>query len=80
MRHETSGRILDVGSQRGDFLLAMRKKGFNSYGVELSKFACNYAEKAGLKNIIQGNIENVRLPNGFFHAVTCQSPEENIQG
>lgn len=66
----TKKRILDIGSAFG-FLLdeARMTKLCDTYGVETSNYACEYAkEKLGL-NVIQGELEQSRFDIDFFDVV-----------
>lgn len=64
------GRLLDIGCAHGFFLLAARERGWEVYGVEISKFASDYArEKYGL-NIINKSLEDAHFPDNFFDVVT----------
>ncbi|MDI6839419.1 MAG: class I SAM-dependent methyltransferase [bacterium] len=72
------GKILDIGSQRGEFLLKMMEAGFEPYGVEMSEYACNYAKTLGLKNVIHGDIEEIKLESKFFNVVILWHVLEHI--
>lgn len=64
------GKLLDVGCAHGFFLLAARGRGWEVWGVEISKFACDYArERYGL-NIINKGLEDTDFPANFFDVVT----------
>lgn len=73
-----SGKVLDIGSQRGGFLLELGEEGFEPYGVELSEYACEYAKTLGLKNVIHGDVEEIKLEDNFFNGVTLRHVLEHI--
>lgn len=81
------GRVLDVGCGHGHLLYALRERGWEAWGVELSRAACQYARgELGLRHIQQGWIEEVPLPAGFFDAVVlldvlyyCPDPRTTMQ-
>ena len=61
--------ILELGCATGDFLLSLKDKGWNLYGVEVGKKVAQYArEKSGL-NIYCGYLENLKLPSNMFDAI-----------
>ena len=53
------GRILDVGCGAGFFLNEAKKRGWDVYGIEPSKFAAEFAKKTFNLKIIHGNYENL---------------------
>lgn len=64
------GKLLDVGCAYGFFLLAARERGWEVYGVEISKVASDYArERYGL-NVINKRLEDAHFPHNFFDVVT----------
>ena len=68
--YKNSGRILDIGCGYGFFLKLMRNSGWESYGVEISERAANYAqEKLGF-NVLRGNLREAKFENKFFDVVT----------
>jgi len=58
LRFRPGGSILDVGSSRGNFLIAMRKAGFGVFGVEPSPGNSEYARTANGINTYTGTIES----------------------
>lgn len=50
-----NGKLLDIGCAFGIFLKAASKY-YNCYGVEISRYASDYAKKQGL-NVFNGTIE-----------------------
>lgn len=60
-----NGKILEIGCATGFFLSEAKKQGFSVQGVEISKFACNYAkERFGLK-IFNGIIEDFKTKSKY---------------
>jgi SAM-dependent methyltransferase len=73
------GRILDVGCSTGLFLHTMESKyRWESYGVEINKFAANVAKKQHQLNVYLGNLEQASFPSGFFDAVTLWDVLEHL--
>ena len=73
-----SGRILDVGCATGSFLDAMRRYGWECYGVEINSRAANYArEHLGL-NVFAGTLIDAHYPDSFFDVVTLWNVLEHL--
>lgn len=66
---DSRGKLLDLGCSVGDFLELAREKGWETYGVEVSKYACQEAKNRGIKNIFQGTLEEARFPDNFFDVI-----------
>lgn len=72
------GRIVDIGSALGTFLKIAESKGFKAEGVEISKFAADFArEKRGLK-VFNGDLEQFNGESGSFDAVTFWDSIEHV--
>jgi pseudaminic acid biosynthesis-associated methylase len=68
---DRSMRILEVGSNVGNQLLALQKLGFVSlYGVELQDYAVELSKQRSQHiNIIQGSAFDIPFKDGFFDLV-----------
>lgn len=83
---KTSGKILEIGCATGEFLDLARKYGWETYGIEISDWASDYARvKLGL-NVVTGELENASFPDNFFDVIVMyhvlehtSSPNELIQ-
>ncbi len=74
---EKGGRLLDVGCALGFFLDEARDD-FETYGVEISSFAAEYAqEKLGLQ-VIQGRFLEVEFEPEFFDCITFWDVIEHL--
>ena len=63
-------RLLDIGSGYGGFLAMARDCGWEVFGVELSRTACDYvAERYGLA-VHQGDLTEADLPSRYYDVVT----------
>jgi len=69
-RHRSNGRLLDVGTGFGFFLVEMKKRGWEAAGVEISQKAMDYAKDALGLTIFPGPLEKADLPDNDFDAVT----------
>lgn len=65
--HLRKGKILDIGCATGNFLRAALEKGWDTYGVEISDWACKRASKWG--KIHHGILITANYPSGFFDVV-----------
>jgi len=58
MRHKERGRVLDIGAAAGFFLKVAKDTGWETYGIEPSKFLSDYGNKEYNVNIHNGTIED----------------------
>ena len=72
------GNILDLGCATGVFLDMAQKKGWHSYGVEISKFASDYGRKNFNLDIKTGDLMNVKFKDNFFDLVTMWDFFEHV--
>lgn len=67
-RIKSRGLVLDVGCAMGFFMEEAQKLGFKAFGIEISKYAGNFAKKKFGKRIFLGSVEEFfqkwpKLPN-----------------
>ena len=72
------GRILDVGCAAGFFLKIMEGEGYETQGVEISKYASSYARNVLKLNIVEGGLLSARFPDGFFDVITMWDVLEHL--
>lgn len=78
-RFKKSGRLLDIGCSAGFLLAEARKMGWEVYGVELSKWAVDYArDKLGIMNVFPGMLKEAAHPSNYFDAVVLQDAIEHL--
>jgi SAM-dependent methyltransferase len=78
-RFKKKGRILDIGCGRGRMLYMLKKRGWETYGTELSERSSRYAvEKLGLK-IYQGEFMRSNFPPDFFDCITLWHVLEHLE-
>lgn len=73
------GRFLDIGCARGDLLKELRDKGFDCYGVEISRGAVEIGRQAHSLNLYAGTLEEAHYPDGFFDWVSAGDVIEHLQ-
>jgi 2-polyprenyl-3-methyl-5-hydroxy-6-metoxy-1,4-benzoquinol methylase len=56
-RYETAGRILDIGAAAGFFLKVAKDNGWETYGIEPSRYLSKYGNETYQVNIFNGTIE-----------------------
>ncbi len=71
------GRILDIGCGSGLSLSLLKSIGWDVYGVEVNKFACDYAAKMGV-NIFCGELEKANFTPGFFDVIKITQVLEHL--
>jgi 2-polyprenyl-3-methyl-5-hydroxy-6-metoxy-1,4-benzoquinol methylase len=65
------GRILDIGTGYGYFLSEMKRRGYETLGLEISHTGVKFArEQLGL-TVIDRTLEEAQLPDNHFHAVAA---------
>ncbi|MDF3818733.1 class I SAM-dependent methyltransferase [Leptospira sp. 96542] len=73
-----SGNFLDIGSSFGGLLARAKKKGFTVQGVEISKYASDYANANGISTF-NGNLLDANFPSSFFSVITMIEVIEHIE-
>ena len=78
LRDIRRGRLLDVGCGMGIMLSRFRKLGWDTYGVDVSTYATEYArDQLGLK-VFTGMVDRLVLPDSYFDLVTMVLTIEHI--
>jgi 2-polyprenyl-3-methyl-5-hydroxy-6-metoxy-1,4-benzoquinol methylase len=73
------GRLLDVGCATGFLLDEARKYAWETHGVELSKWAVDYARnKFGLTNVSHTILKNAAYPSNYFDVVVLKDSIEHL--
>jgi SAM-dependent methyltransferase len=71
-------KTLDVGCATGEFMVELRRRGFQPYGVEPNPKAAAYAtEKLGL-NVLNGGIENASVDSGPYSLISFWHVLEHV--
>ncbi len=65
-----TGRILDLGAGFGDFLTAAEQCGWQGWGLEPSREACEIARSRFGERMVCGTAVEADFSDGFFDAVT----------
>lgn len=78
--HNTNCKILDIGCAYGYFLHLCDKKGFKTYGVDLSTLAVNKAKRNTHAKLFIGDL-NKKLPfnDNFFNIITMFDVIEHLK-
>ena len=78
-KYKNRGRLLDVGSGKGEFLFAAQKKGWEVAGIEPSPNFCQFAKEHYGLNIYNGFLgENCEIRKSYFDIVTLNHVLEHI--
>ncbi|HEX8189723.1 MAG TPA: class I SAM-dependent methyltransferase [Pyrinomonadaceae bacterium] len=72
------GRLLDVGSGRGDVLVAAREAGWEATGIDLSPSFADYAERRSGAKVFREPIERCGFADGSFDAVILAAVLEHL--
>ncbi|MEK7504311.1 MAG: class I SAM-dependent methyltransferase [Patescibacteria group bacterium] len=72
-------RVLDVGCGSGDTLIALKKLGWEVYGLEIDRNAIKLAKKRGLTNIKLGGYEKIEdFPDNYFDCIRLYHVIEHL--
>ncbi|MBU0692017.1 class I SAM-dependent methyltransferase [bacterium] len=75
---KSGSKTLDVGCATGEFMLELKRRGFQAYGVEPDPRAAEYArDKFGL-NVRQGGIEQASAETGPYALITFWHVLEHV--
>ncbi|MFH1479372.1 MAG: methyltransferase domain-containing protein, partial [Candidatus Omnitrophota bacterium] len=79
-RYRKRGRLLDIGCATGFLLDEARKKGWQVYGVELSKWAVDFSRNhLGIGTILQCSFEDAGYPDNFFDVIVMKDIIEHLE-
>ncbi|MBL7196737.1 MAG: class I SAM-dependent methyltransferase [Candidatus Omnitrophica bacterium] len=74
-----TGKLLDVGCAAGHFVESAIRRNWDAYGVEVSKYAVEYARnRLKLKKIFNDTLIDIKFPSDYFDAVTCWDMLEHL--
>jgi SAM-dependent methyltransferase len=81
LRFQPNGSVLDIGSSRGNFLVAMRNAGFSVYGVEPSVKNSQFARSMHGVETYTGTVEKFLAapPRISFDVVTLLNVFEHVK-
>jgi SAM-dependent methyltransferase len=77
-RYKPQGRLLDIGCSAGILLDEARKRGWEVYGVELSSWAVDYAQKKLNLKIFKGELKEARFLDNYFDLVVMADSIEHL--
>ena len=72
------GKFLDIGCATGVFLDMARKEGYSVFGVDVSEFACEYAQGNFGVDVLQGKLEDLKLEEKSFDVITMWDVLEHV--
>jgi 2-polyprenyl-3-methyl-5-hydroxy-6-metoxy-1,4-benzoquinol methylase len=71
------GKILDFGCEEGNFLVLAKQRGWDVFGLDLSKFATNIVKKRGLK-VLNKTIHDAKFAKQSFDVITLWDVIEHL--
>ena len=77
LRAVPGGRLLDVVCGTGEWLSAMRERGWEAFGVDFDEQATRVARQGGV-DARCGTLEGQDFPAGFFDAITLSHVIEHV--
>lgn len=69
-RYKSEGKLLDVGCALGIFLHLARERGWQVYGVDISRYAVSYAREVLGLEAFAGELEEIHFPGKSFDVIT----------
>ena len=75
----SKGKILDIGCAGGFFLDYLKYSGWQTYGVELSKWGAETCQKKLGLNVFNGNLNQANFKDNFFDVITMYDVLEHTQ-
>ena len=72
------GKVLDIGCGSGNYLYKLNKIGWQIYGLDIDKDACNFAMDSVGVEVYCGNIFDANYPDNFFNVVTMWHTLEHV--
>lgn len=78
LKRKKIGHILDLGAGMGLFLTKFKDLKWKIDGVELSKEACKYAQRAYGLNIVNGSFPEFKLPSENYDVITFNACLEHL--
>lgn len=78
IRNTIPGKLLDVGCGMGFMLKRFQELGWESYGVDVSSYATEYARSELGLNVYTGTIDKVDFPESYFDLVTMVLTIEHV--
>jgi len=78
VQNEKRGKLIDLGFGNGESLNYFLKKGFDTYGVEISCLCVDNAIKKGF-NVYHGSLDNLNFyPDSYFEFGFCNDVIEHL--
>lgn len=77
-KYGSQGKLLDVGCATGFLLDEAQRQGWEAYGVELSRWAVNFAREKFHLNIFEGALKEAGFPYNYFDAIIMLDSVEHL--
>ncbi len=68
-KYQKGGKMLEVGFGAGILLALAQKRGWETWGCEISAYAVDYAKQNLNSRVFLGEIESLKLPENYFDVV-----------
>ncbi len=78
-KFKKKGSILDIGCGKGWLLRIAQENNWKTYGLEVSRYASNYARKKLGLNVLTGTIAEANFPSQYFDIITMLDVIEHLE-
>ena len=72
-------RVLEVGAGSGDFLSLLKKRGYDTYGIDLSERAVGQAKKNYNLDLFCGTLDDAKFDDNHFDVVVMYHVLEHLE-
>lgn len=78
LKYKKVGKVLDIGCKRGDVLVELKALEWETWGVEISPLAAQFARQKHGLNVITGDLLDTNLPDCQFDVVLLWGTLEHL--
>lgn len=79
-KYARCGKLLDIGCGEGAFLKWAERRGYDTYGIDISRFAINVLsrQKTGRTELLIADVKSLPFVDNCFDVVTCFDVLEHL--
>lgn len=77
-KYSENGTLLDIGCSYGFYLTIFKKRGYKTFGIDISEKALNYAKKTLKLSVKRGKIDNFSVKGKKYDIITLFDVIEHL--